>query len=229
MPVFDPAMLRVGLALTELLAEAERLTLAEPVAELAPEPVTDAEGEIVGSIVCVEDGAAEAELLGEASAEKDATEAVGVSVPLRLPVRDTDGVSVWDHVRKSVDVDVAEDRTEPVTEPETVLLPTTLLLGDTEAVLVLDTELLPETVELLAALRVVIHEPVRVTVAEEVFDLADEADRVTELLGVFDIGPERVFVADTVEVLLPFELVPLAVSVRPGDCVPKLELLPETV
>jgi hypothetical protein len=98
-PVFVPATLRVELLLTVLLAEAERQALAEPVAELAPEPVTETEGEIVGSIVCVEDGAAEAELLSDAWAEKDATEAVGVRVPLRLPVRDTDGVRVCVQVR----------------------------------------------------------------------------------------------------------------------------------
>ena len=79
-------------------------------------------------------------------------------MPLTLFVRDTDGVRVCVHVRKSVDVDVAEAGTDPVTELETVLVPTTLLLGDTEAVLVLDTELLAESVELLAALRVAINE-----------------------------------------------------------------------
>jgi hypothetical protein len=229
-PVFVAATLRVEVLLTVLLAEAERQALAEPVAELAPEPVTETEGEIVGSIVCVEEGAAEAELLGEAWAEKDSTEAVGLKVPLTLFVRDTDGVSVCVHVRKSVEVDVAEAGTDPVTDPDTVLLPTTLLLGDTEAVLVLDTELLLETVRLPPLLRVAARDPLEVAVVDEVLDLADEADKVTDTLRVFDGGPVRVFVVDTVDVLLPIELVVGRVdTVRPGDCVLGVEPLGEIV
>jgi hypothetical protein len=61
-------------------------------------------------------------------------------------------------------------------------------------------------------------------------DAADEADKVTETLGVFDGGPERVFVADTVDVLLPIELVVGRVdTVRPGDCVLAAESVEEIV
>jgi hypothetical protein len=209
-PVFVPAMLRVELPLTVLLAEAERLTLADPLALLAPDVVTEAEGEIVGSIVCVEEGAAEAELLSEAWAEKDTTEAVGVTVPLRLFVRDTDGVRVWDHVGKSVDVDVAEAGTDPVTELETVLLPTILLLGDTEAVLVFETELLPERVKLVSALRDDRREPDVETDMNGVFDLTADAENVGELELVFERLDERVLVADRLDVLLsPGFIVPL--------------------
>ena len=60
---------------------------------------------------------------------------------------------------RSVAVDDADGGIERVTDPTDVLLPTRLLLVDTETVLVFETELLPERVGLPPPLRDARREP----------------------------------------------------------------------
>ena len=123
-------------------------------------------------------------------------------------------VRVWVQVRKSVAVDVADGCRDPVIEPNDVLEPTTLLLGDIDVLLVFDTELLPERDELPKPLRDARREPDVETDVDGVFDLTADAVNVGELVVVFERLGERVLVADRLEVLLcPGVLVPLTHTV----------------
>lgn len=129
-----------------------------------------------------------------------------------------------------MEVDVAEEGTDPEAERRGVLDAITLRLPDTEVVLVFDTELLPETVAVPPRLRVAARDPLEVTEAVGVLEAALEAVSLTVALGVLEIGAERVFVGEAVDVLLSFELiVMLILTVNSGDCDLGPERLPEMV
>lgn len=203
-PVFEGATLLEG----EPVLDGDALRLSK-------DADADTEGDIVGSIVWLEEGAADALLLSEPCEECEfVCDANTVPVPDTLKLLEIVVVRVWVQVRKSVAVDVADGCIERVTEPPDVLLPTTLLLGDTEDVDVFDTELLPESVKLVSALRDTILEPDIETDVDGVFDLTADAENVGELVVVFERLGERVLVADRLEVLLcPGVLVPLTDTV----------------
>ena len=135
-------------------------------------------------------------------------------VPETLKLREIVVVRVWVKVRRSVAVDVADGCSDPVIEPNDVLEPTTLLLGDIDVLLVFDTELLPERVKLVMPLRDARREPDVETDVDGVFDLTADAENVGELVVVFERLGERVLVTDRLEVLLcPGVLVPLTHTV----------------
>ena len=135
-------------------------------------------------------------------------------VPETLKLREMVAVRVWVQVRRSVAVDVADGCSDPVIEPNDVLEPTTLLLGDIDVLLVFDTELLPERVKLVTALRDDRREPDVETDVDGVFDLMADAENVGELELVFERLGERVLVADRLDVLLrPGLMLPLTDTV----------------